>query len=106
MAAAKRVRTTAPRRHVDTRQLPDEALVRIGEVSDLIGLSERTIRNLLTLRNGKVPRPIPKRGAGINFWVLGVVRTWVRDNRRTTTGNDDLARVLEKKRGPKAPSGE
>jgi len=68
-------------RVVDTRQLDDEAHVRIDTVSRECSLQPGTIRNLLSHDPPQFPLPIPKNGPGPNYWRLGDVRDWLKTNR-------------------------
>ncbi len=76
-----------PRRVIDTQGLDDEAQVNTATVSREVGLSERTIRNLLSKQRatpsakGNFPLPLPKTGPGANYWRLGDIRRWLKSNR-------------------------
>lgn len=77
----RRKPVSRPRRIIDTQGLDDDAQVNTATVSREVGLSERTIRNLLSKKGSNFPRPLPKDGPGANYWRLGDVRAWLKSNR-------------------------
>jgi hypothetical protein len=80
-------RFTSRPRTVDTRFLDDDAHVRIDTVARECSLQPGTIRNLLSSNARSFPAPVPKAGAGPNYWRLGDVRDWLRKNRGQAASN-------------------
>jgi prophage regulatory protein len=61
---------------------PATTLIRVGEVSAIVGLARPTIYKLLRTPGSDFPRPVPlststARGAPV-AWVLAEVQAWVR----------------------------
>jgi predicted DNA-binding transcriptional regulator AlpA len=79
-------RAKAPRNRVDWNRLDDEAQVRIEAVSEETGLAKGTIRNMVS--KGEFPAPLPKIGPGPNYWRVGDIRRWLRNNRGKRAANE------------------
>jgi hypothetical protein len=79
--ATHKERSTTPPRVVDTRTLDDDAHIRIDTVSRETGLQPGTIRNRISHLPPTFPPPVQKDGPGPNYWRLGDIREYLRNDR-------------------------